>query len=70
MINSLEDKVLGLTEKVGKLSSLVMTDRKTKIRMSALKETRNKFRYNSVWASGRKIMYKGEGDTKAKAHYD
>ena len=28
MINSLEDKVLGLTEKVGKLSSLVVTDRK------------------------------------------
>ena len=38
--------------------------------MSALKETRNKFRYNSVWASDRKIMYKGEGDTKVKAHYD
>ena len=38
--------------------------------MSALKETRNTFRCNSVWASDRKIMYKGEGDTKAKAHYD
>ena len=37
----------------------------TKIRMSALKEARNKFGYNSVWTSDGKIMYKDEGDVKA-----
>ena len=41
----------------------------TKIRMSALKEARNKFGYSSVWTADGKIIYK-EGDTKAKIYFD
>ena len=42
----------------------------TKIRMSALKEARNKFGYSSVWTADGKIIYKEEGDTKAKIYFD
>ena len=43
-----------------------ITESLTKIRMSALKEARNKFGYSSVSAADGNIMYKNEGDTKAK----
>ena len=42
----------------------------TKIRMSAFKEARNKFGYSSVWTADGKIVYKEEGDTKAKIYFD
>ena len=42
----------------------------TKIRMSALTEARNKFGYSSVWTADGKIVYKEEGDTKAKIYFD
>ena len=47
-----------------------VTARLTKIRISTLKETRNKFGYSSVWTADGKIMYKEEGDTKAKVYFD
>ena len=50
--------------------NMSITESLTKIRMSALKEERNKFGYSSVWTAGGKIMYKEEGDTKAKVYYD
>ena len=34
-----------------------ITDSLTKIRMSALKETRNKFGFSSVWTADGKILY-------------
>ena len=52
----------------GKNTSI--TESLTKIRMSALKEARNKFGYSSVWTADGKIMYKEEGDTKAKVYFD
>ena len=42
----------------------------TKIRISTLKEAGNKFGYSSVWTADGKIMYKEEGDTKAKVYFD
>ena len=30
----------------------------------------NEFGYKSVWTAGGKIMYKTEGDTKAKVYFD
>ena len=45
------------------------TESLTKIRMSALKEARNKFGFSSVWTTDRKILYK-EGDTKTKVYFD
>ena len=42
----------------------------TKIRMSALKEARSKFRYSNVWTADGKITYKEEGDAKAKVYFD
>ena len=47
-----------------------ITESLTKIRMSSLKEARNKFGFNSVWTADRKIMYKEEGDTKTKVYFD
>ena len=47
-----------------------ITESLTKIRMSALKEARNKFGYSSVWTADAKIMYREEGDTKAKVYFD
>ena len=41
----------------------------TEIRISALKEARNKFGFSSVWTADRKIMYR-EGDTKTKVYFD
>ena len=41
----------------------------TKIRMSALKEARSKFRYSNVWTADGKITYKEEGDAKAKVYF-
>ena len=42
------------------------TESLTKIRMSALKEARNKFGYSSVWTADEKITYKEKGEKKAK----
>ena len=47
-----------------------ITDSLTKIRMSALKETRNKFGFSSVWTADGKILYDQEGDTKTKVYFD
>ena len=47
-----------------------ITDRLTKIRMSALKETRNKLGHSSVWTADEKIMYKDEGNTNVKVYFD
>ena len=38
--------------------------------MSALKEARSKFWYSSVWTANWKIIYKDEGDTKAKVYFN
>ena len=50
--------------------NISITESLTKIRMSALKEARNKFWYNSVLTADGKIMYKDESDTKAKVYFD
>ena len=50
--------------------NISITESLTKIRMSALKEARNKFGYSSVWTAGGKMMYKDEGDMKAKVYFD
>ena len=42
----------------------------SKIRMSALRDAKNKFRFSSVWTAGRKIMYKEEVDTKTKVYFN
>ena len=42
----------------------------TKIRMSALKEARNKFGYSNPRTVDGKIMYKNKGDTKVKVYTD
>ena len=47
-----------------------ITESLTKIGMSALKETRNKFGYSSVWTADGKIMHKDEVDTKVKIYFD
>ena len=47
-----------------------ITDSLTKIRMSALKETRNKLGHSSVWTADEKIMYKDEGNTNVKVYFD
>ena len=44
-----------------------ITESLTKIRMSALKGPKNNFGYSSVDG---KIMYKDEGDAKAKVYFD
>ena len=49
--------------------NMSITESLTKIRMSALKEARNKFGFSSVWTADRKIMYR-EGDTKTKVYFD
>ena len=41
-----------------------------KIRISALKEARNKFGFSSAWTADGTILYKEEGDTKTKIHFD
>ena len=38
--------------------------------MSELKEARNKFGYSRVQIADGKIMYKEEGDAKAKVYFD
>ena len=58
------------TKKDRKEKTMSITEILTKIRMSALKEARNKFRYSSVWTADGKIMHKDEGDTKAKNFFD
>ena len=50
--------------------NISITKSLTKIRMSALKEARNKFGYSSVWTADGKIMYKDKDDTTAKAYFD
>ena len=50
--------------------NISITESLTKIRMSALKEARNKFGYSSAWTADGKTMYKDEGDTKAKVYFD
>ena len=50
--------------------NMSITDSLIKIRMSALKETRNKFGFSSVWTADRKILYDQEGDTKTKVYFD
>ena len=47
-----------------------ITESLTKIRMSALKEARNKFGFSSVSTADGKILYKEEGDTKTKVYFD
>ena len=47
-----------------------ITEGLTKIRMSPLKEARNKFGYSNVSTADGKILYKDEGDTKAKVYFD
>ena len=50
--------------------NMSITDSLIKIRMSALKETRNKFGFSSVWTADGKILYDQEGDTKTKVYFD
>ena len=38
----------------------------TKIRMNALNEARNKFKYSSVWTADGMTLYKDEGDVRPK----
>ena len=42
----------------------------TKIRMNALNEARNKFKYSSIWTADGMTLYKDEGDVKAKVYFD
>ena len=53
-----------------KRKKMSITESLTKIRMSALKEARNKFGFSSVWTTDGKIIYKEEGDTKTKVYFD
>ena len=57
-------------KKTLKRKNMSITESLTKVRISALKEPRNKFRYSSVWTADRKIMYKEEGDRTAKVYFD
>ena len=57
-------------KKTLKRKNMSITESLTKVRISALKEARNKFRYSSVWTADRKIMYKEEGDRTAKVYFD
>ena len=50
--------------------NMSITEILTKIRMSALREARNKFGFSSGWTAEGKIMYKEEGDTKTKVYFD
>ena len=50
--------------------NMSITESLTKIKMSALKEARNKFGFGSVWTADGKILYKEEGDTKTKVYFD
>ena len=50
--------------------NMSITESLTKIRMSALKEARNKFGYSYVWTADGKIVYKDEGNTRAKVYFD
>ena len=52
----------------GKYMSII--ESLTKIRMSALKEARNKFGYSNPRTVDGKIMYKNKGDTKVKVYTD
>ena len=47
-----------------------ITESSARIRMSALKETRNKLGYSSVWTADEKIMYKDKGNTNVKVYFD
>ena len=42
----------------------------TEIRMRALNEARDKFRYRSVWKADKKIMYKVDGYAGSKVYFD
>ena len=53
-----------------KEKNMSITNSLTKIRMSSLKEARNKFGYTSVWTTDGKIMYKDEGNAKFKFYFD
>ena len=50
--------------------NMTITERLTKIRMSALKEARNKFGFSSIWTADGKILYKEEGDAQTKVYFD
>ena len=50
--------------------NMSITESLTEIRISALKEARNKFGFSSIWTADRKIMYEEEGDTKTKVYFD
>ena len=50
--------------------NMSITEILTKIRMSALREARNKFGFSSGWTAEGEIMYKEEGDTKTKVYFD
>ena len=45
--------------------NISITKSLTKIRMSALKETRHKFGYSNVWTVDGRIMDTDDGNTKA-----
>ena len=47
-----------------------ITESLIKIRMSALKEARNKFGYSYVCTADGKIVYKDKGNTRAKVYFD
>ena len=47
-----------------------ITESLNKIRMSALKEARNKSGFSSACTADGKIMYNKEGDTKTKVFFD
>ena len=51
-------------------NKMSITESLTEIRMSALKEVRNKFGFSSVWTADGKILYNEEGDTKTKVYFD
>ena len=59
-----------INKKILKGKNISIIKRITKIRISALKEARNKFGYSSVWTADGKIMHKDKGDTKAKVYFD
>ena len=65
------DRRYVFTNKKGlKGKNMSITESLTKIRMSALKEARNKFGFSTVWTADGKILYKEEGDTKTKVYFD
>ena len=59
-----------INEKRLKGKNISITENLTKIRMSALKEARNKFGDSSVLTADGKILYKDKDNTKTKVYFD